>query len=240
MSKTKTRHHDSSRPVRTEGVRILTERPTVAGLVWLLAIVFVIGVSGGYLAWRFTAPGTGVGPAPSAGADAGEQWRARLARNPEDTEAVLGLAHVDLDAGRADDAERLYRQVLAKDPNNAEAIEHLGNVMLLRGQADAALKQYDEALRLKPDYIHALWDKAHVLQDVKRDYAAAILTWETFMGLVGAESRDGQTAKEAIADAQRAMRGGSPVEKAFDRKWRSSSPGKAGRASMLGARPFRV
>jgi tetratricopeptide (TPR) repeat protein len=146
--------------------------------------------------------------------DAGERWQARLAQNPDDIEAQLGLAHVHLDAGRADDAERLYRQVLARDPRNVEAVEHLGSVMLLRGQTDAALRQYEEALRLKPDYVHALWDKARVLQEVKKDYPAAILAWETFIGLVGAETQDAKTAKEFIADAQSAMRG-SPVDKAF-------------------------
>ncbi len=198
-------------------VQVLTGRPTVAGLMWLLLIVFVIGVSGGYLAWRFSAPATAPGPLPVPQADAGEQWRARLARNPDDLEALLGLAHAELDANRGDEAERLYRQALVKDPKNVEAIDHLGNVFLLRGDMNAALRQYDEALRLKPDYVHALWDKAHALQDVKKDYPAAILTWETFMGLVGADSRDGQTAKEYIAEAQRAMRG-SPVEKAFESK----------------------
>jgi tetratricopeptide (TPR) repeat protein len=214
MSKRKARHGDSRLPLPKDAAHVLTDRPTVAGLIWLLAIVFVIGVSGGYLAWRFSAPGA---TAPATGVDTGEAWRARLARNPDDLEAMLGLAHADLDAGRADEAERLYRQVLAKEPTNVEAVEHLGNVMLLRGQTEAALRQYDAALRLKPHYAHALWDKAHALQEVKKDYPAAILAWETFIGLVGADSRDGKTAKEFVADARQALRG-SRVEKAFDGK----------------------
>ncbi len=197
---------------------IMTGRPTVTGLICLLAIVFTIGVSGGYLAWRLSAPtGTASAPAQSAGVDATEQWRARLAQNPNDVEAMLGLAHAHLDANRPDEAEKVYRQVLVKDPKNVEAIEHLGTVYLLRGDADAALRQYDAALQLKPDYVHGLWDKARMLQEVKKDYPAAILTWETFAGLVGPDSQDGKTAKEYVAEAKNAMRG-SPVEKAFQKK----------------------
>ena len=197
---------------------MLTGRPTLAGLICLLAIVFTIGGSGGYLAWRLTAPsGPPAAQTQAAAPDATEQWRARLAQDPNDIDAMLGLAHAHLDANRPDEAERIYRQVLAKDPKNVEAVEHLGTVLLLRGDADAALRQYDEALRLKPDYVHALWDKARVLQEVKKDYPAAILTWQTFAGLVGPDTQDGKTAKQYIAEAQNAMRG-SPVEKAFQSK----------------------
>ena len=203
-------------PRRSRVPGILAGRPTMASVVWLVVITLTIGVSAGYLASRFAGSGA---PAPApAEADPGTPWRARLLQNPGDTEALLGLAHVHLDQQRLDEAEVIYRQVLAKEPKNVEAIDHLGTVMLARGQVDSALRQYDQALLIQPDYIHALWDKANLLQQVKKDYPAAIRVWESFLRVVGSESKDGKTAQGFIAEARQAMSGGSPVEKAFGGK----------------------
>ena len=203
-------------PRRSRVPGILAGRFTMASVVWLVVITLTIGVSAGYLASRFAGPGA---PAPApAEADPGTPWRARLLQNPGDIEALLGLAHVHLDQQRLDEAEAVYRQVLAKEPKNAEAIDHLGTVMLARGQADSALRQYDQALLIQPDYVHALWDKASLLQQVKKDYPAAIRAWENFLRVVGSESKDGKTAQGFIAEARQAMSGGSPVEKAFGGK----------------------
>jgi tetratricopeptide (TPR) repeat protein len=188
----------------------------MASVVWLVVITLTIGVSAGYLASRFAAPGA---PAPApAEADPGTPWRARLLQNPGDIEALLGLAHVHLDQQRLNEAEAIYQQVLSKEPKNVEAITHLGNIMMARGQADSALRQYDQALMIQPDYIHALWDKASLLQQAKKDYPAAIRVWESFLRAVGSESKDGKTAQGFIAEARQAMSGGSPVEKAFGGK----------------------
>ena len=203
-------------PRRSRIPGILAGRPTMASVVWLVAISLTIGVSAGYLASRFAGSGA---PAPApAEADPSTPWRARLLQSPGDIEALLGLAHVHLDQQRLDEAEVIYRQVLAKEPKNVEAIDHLGTVMLARGQVDSALRQYDQALLIQPDYIHALWDKANLLQQVKKDYPAAIRVWESFLRLVGPESKDGKTAQGFIAEARQAMSGGSPVEKAFGGK----------------------
>jgi tetratricopeptide (TPR) repeat protein len=195
---------------------ILAGRPTTASVVWLVVIALTIGVSAGYLASRLAGPGA---PASApAEADPSTPWRARLLQNPGDIEALLALAHVDLDQLRLDEAEALYRQVLSREPKNVEAIDHLGSVMLARGQTDSALRQYDRALLIQPDYIHALWDRASLLQQEKKDYPAAIRAWENFLRAVGSESKDGKTAQGFIALARQAMGGGSPVEKAFGGK----------------------
>ena len=198
--------------VGSELQRMLVGRPSVAGVIWLLAIVLVIGVSGGYLVYRAMGP-TNASVAGS-GSDPGAPWRARLLQNPQDVEALLGLAHVQLDQRQLDAAESLYNQVLALEPKNAEAITHLGTVLLERGQVDAALARYNGALAIDPRYVHALWDKANLLQRVKKDYAGAIRVWEAFIRVVGAESQDGKTAQGFIAEARKAMGGASPVERA--------------------------
>jgi tetratricopeptide (TPR) repeat protein len=114
-----------------------------------------------------------------------------------------------------DEAETLYRHVLSLQPKNVEAVTHLGTVMLGRGQAGAALRQYNQALAIQPDYLHALWDKGHLQQQVLQDYPAAIKTWEAFLRTVGPESQDGKTAQQFIAEAREAMKKASPVDKAF-------------------------
>jgi predicted Zn-dependent protease len=195
---------------------ILAGRPTVMGVVALMAVVLVIGVSGGYLASRFA--GSGAPTGGPAGQDPTTPWRARLLQNPQDVEALLGLAHIHLDQQRLDDAESVYRQVLSLQPKNVEAITHLGTVLLGRGQTAPALRQYDTALAIQPDYLHALWDKASVLQQVMQDYPAAIRTWESFVRAVGPDSQDGKTAQQFISEAREAMKKTSPVDKAFGKK----------------------
>jgi len=196
--------------------RLLVGRPSVASVVWLLVIALVIGISGGYLVYRAMGP-TNVTVAGS-GSDPGAPWRARLLQNPKDVEALLALAHVQLDQQQLDSAESLYQRVLAIEPKNTEAITHMGTVLLNRGQVDAALARYNKALAIDPHYVHALWDKANLLQQVKKNYGGAIRTWETFIQVVGAESQDGKTAQGFIAEAKKAMGAGSPIEKAFGRK----------------------
>jgi tetratricopeptide (TPR) repeat protein len=197
------------RDVAPRGTSALTRlaggRPRVVEIVALLAIGLVIGASAVYLAVRFTQPAGAptAGPAPTG--DPAAMWRARLLESPNDVEALLGLGHVQLDQQQLEEAERLYRHVLSMDAKNVEAITHLGNVFLSRGQPDEALRRYDEALRIQPAYVHALWDKANTLQDVKRDYPAAIQTWEAFIQQVGRDSQDGQTAAKRIVEARAAM-----------------------------------
>jgi len=195
---------------------LLAGRPTMAGVIWLIVITLVIGVSAGYLVSRFA--GSSGTTAGASGQDPGTPWRARLLQDPKDVEALLGLAHVELDRQKLEEAETLYRQVLSLQPKNVEAITHLGTVMLGRGQTDAALRQYNQALAIQPDYLHALWDKGNLQQQVLQDYQAAIKTWEAFLRTVGPESQDGKTAQQFIAEAREALTQASPVDKAFGGK----------------------
>jgi cytochrome c-type biogenesis protein CcmH/NrfG len=215
----KKRHSESElqrAPERTRVPGILAGRPTVGGVLALAAIVLVIGASGGYLIFRFAgSDGQAVGRMVT---DPSTPWRARLLKNPQDVEALLGLAHLHLDAQQLDEAEALYRQVLSLEPRNVEAITHQGSVLLGRGQADAALREYERALAIQPDYVHALWDRAHLLQQVMQDYPAAIRAWEAFIRVVGPESQDGKTAQQFIRDAREAPQNASPVDKAFGKK----------------------
>ena len=211
QKKRKTPVEVARKDVGNEMKRLLVGRPTVTGVLWLLVIALVIGVSGGYLIFRAMGPATPTTPAGGGtGPDPAAPWRARLLQNPKDVEALLGIAHVQLDQQQLDAAEELYKQVLGLDPKNVEAVTHMGSVLLGRGQADAALAKYNEALAINPRYVHALWDKANLLQQVKKDYAGAIRVWESFIQVVGADSQDGKSAQNFIAEARKAMGGGKP------------------------------
>jgi len=218
MAKRRQKQVDSSRRVadKRNVPGMLAGRPTVGGVIALTAIALVIGVSGGYLAFRVAGPSAPA--ADQAGQDPTTPLRARLLQNPQDVEALLGLAHIHLDRERLDDAEAIYRQVLSLQPKNVEAITHLGTVLLGRGQTVAALREYDAALAIQPDYVHALWDKATLLQEVMQDYPAAIRTWEAFARAVGPDSQDAKTAERFIGEARDAMQNASPVDKAFGKK----------------------
>jgi len=188
-------------PLTGVAIGLLGGRPSVGALVALVAIALVIGVSGGYLAFRLSAPSSP--PVPMD--DPAAPLRARLAQEPRDISALLALAHIHLDRQELDRAESLYRQVLALDAKNAEAITHMGNVLLARGQGEAALAKYEEALRVQPSYVHALWDKANFFQQVRHDYPEAIRAWEAFIQAVGPDSQDGRTGRAFIAQAREAM-----------------------------------
>ncbi len=195
-------------PVRRPGV---TVAPTVLALG--AAAVLMLGFAGGYIVATNVGPDRGAGQAAGPGpqtqinpelAILGE----RLKRDPNDVEALLRLAHVHLDQGQNDAAKAMYQRVLQIDPRNAEAVTHLGNVILAEGRADEALRRYDEALAIDPKYLHALWDKATLLQQTKGTPAAAVPVWEAVLKVVPPGSPDALKAQEMLAAARQGRAGG--------------------------------
>jgi tetratricopeptide (TPR) repeat protein len=65
---------------------------------------------------------------------------------PDQTSVLIHLARIDLQEGRAADAEGRLRKVLRADPSDTEALFILAAVLRLQGRADeaaATLKEYD-------------------------------------------------------------------------------------------------
>lgn len=114
---------------------------------------------------------------------------------------LLEETHLLLDQGQLVQAEKQYRSILDRDPDNPEALTHIGNIAARQGDIDQALRYYDAALRRDPSYLHALWDKGLALRDMGND-RAAIETWEAFVRLVPAESKDAATVSQWMAEAQ--------------------------------------
>jgi tetratricopeptide (TPR) repeat protein len=192
-----------------------SRRPAVLGAVGVGILGF--GVTLGVLVTHYTTPAPvepvmGAGPAAAMGeggppvAPPGMPGAGPAAGAPrpipkEVLQGMLQAAHQSLDAGRYPEAIAAYKAVLRREPQNVEAITHLGVILALAGHADNALEAFDRALSIDPDYAHALWDKAGLLYETKRDYAAAIATWERFVR-VGPPGPDREQALAKIKEAQ--------------------------------------
>lgn len=174
------------------------------------AVVLMIGFAGGYIVATNVGPDRGPGEPQASSPQISPELAIlgeRLQRDPNDTQVLLRLAHVHLDQGQNDVARAMYERVLQIDRRNAEAITHLGNVAAAEGRTDDALKRYDEALAIDPNYLHALWDKAVLLQRAKSAPAAAIPVWEAILKIVPAASSDAQKAQEMLAAARQGRAG---------------------------------
>jgi tetratricopeptide (TPR) repeat protein len=73
-----------------------------------------------------------------------------LARNPNNREAMLGLARAQRTLGESDKARTLLEAVLAQDPENAKALTELGMLALASGQMEEAETFFRKAIALDP------------------------------------------------------------------------------------------
>lgn len=119
----------------------------------------------------------------------------------EDLKSRLAAAHAYVDQQRFAQALPIYQQILEQDPHNVEALTHLAIVQASTDQLDAALATFDRALAMDPDNLHALWNKAQALFEIKQDYAASIPLWERIVA-IARESPDAATARRYIERAR--------------------------------------
>ena len=210
-----TRGTDPSHAPQPPGRGPWSRRPLVIAGAAVGCLAF--GVLLGVLVVRYTAPappdpmagmpGMGTmpgmaeatGPGASPPAVAGE---GKLAAIPTGTlDGMLRAAHASLDAGRYQEAIAAYRAVLKREPANVDAITHLGVILAVAGHADEALAAFDRALAINPDDLHALWEKARALQDLRQDFAGAIAAWERVVTLTPL-GQDREQAEARIRDAR--------------------------------------
>ena len=70
--------------------------------------------------------------------------------NPQSPEAILGLARLDLLAGRIQGAEQLFLQAFEVDPENSLVIESLGQFYLTQNRFDEAVRHLSRGIELTP------------------------------------------------------------------------------------------
>jgi len=93
----------------------------------------------------------------------------------------LQLAH-QLDAqGQALEALKLYDRVLTADPTNVEALTYRGWLLKRAGLPDDAQASLDRAIALDPTYPDAHFFRGMLLYQDRRDPAAAIPEFETYL-----------------------------------------------------------
>ena len=91
-----------------------------------------------------------------------ERYRERTERNPKDTEALEGLAILQVKRGDYAGAIDAYRRLLALEPDNHNARLGLGRALALHGQYPQAVEQFREVLAQNPNDSDALEAMAQV------------------------------------------------------------------------------
>jgi putative PEP-CTERM system TPR-repeat lipoprotein len=95
--------------------------------------------------------------------EAKQAYEQALALNPNQGEALLGLARHAMGQRDQDGAQRYIADAMAKDPKNPDVWMAHGAMLRLQGKQEEALGAYDQVLKLKPDHRTAHIEKAYVL-----------------------------------------------------------------------------
>ncbi|MCB1056972.1 MAG: tetratricopeptide repeat protein [Acidobacteria bacterium] len=136
-------------PLRVHGATEATGEPSAAGGGPMTG-------GGGAAAPQ---PGAGSGPAVAAV----RQLQERVAQNPDDADAVLGLANANFDISNWTRAIELYEHYLELRPDDADVLSDLGICYRAQGDFDDAVASFDKALAKDPDHWLARFNKAIVL-----------------------------------------------------------------------------
>lgn len=77
--------------------------------------------------------------------------------NPENYNANLNLARLDLYHGKKEEASARLLDMISKNPDTAEAYIQLANIHLLDKDIDKAIELYEQSLEITPDNIYVLY-----------------------------------------------------------------------------------
>lgn len=127
-----------------------------------------------------------------------QEYRARLAKNPRDVPALLGMADLNLQRQNPKEAIHYYKRVLEIEPENPQALAPIGLIIGGAGYVDEALSIFERVLARNPNDPLALWGKGWTLYEGKRDYAGAIQAWERLLAAPGLAADTDQIASLLI------------------------------------------
>lgn len=134
-----------------------------------------------------------------------QEYRARLARNPRDIEALFGMAGLNLQRQNPKEAIDYYKRVLDIDPENPEALASIGLILGGAGYVDPALNIFERVLARNPNYPLALWSKASILYEKKQDYAGAIQAWEQLLATSALAPEDTDQVARLLIEARKRL-----------------------------------
>src|SRR5262245_3598446 len=72
-------------------------------------------------------------------------YQEMLARNPDDVDAIGGVAAIALQTRNFDSAIELFRRALQLAPNSVDAMNNLGVALAQRGRSDEAIELWHRA-----------------------------------------------------------------------------------------------
>jgi len=106
-----------------------------------------------------------------------KECRAATELSPEDADAWVSLARVQVKLGRIDDARDALTRALALDAANSAAHNYLGVLAERSGDLRAARRYYQQAITLDPDSAQAHFHLGNVLSTL-RQHESAIRAYE--------------------------------------------------------------
>ena len=142
------------------------------------------------------AMGSGMGGPPAGGAPAGMpqgqmpaqvmqmigEYREKLAKNPDDVEANIGLGNLEFDSNQWEKAVEHYQKALDKSPGNADVRVDMAVAYHNLGQNDKAKAEMERVTKEHPDHRNAWLNLGVVCSDMG-DKAGAIKSWEQYLKL---------------------------------------------------------
>jgi cytochrome c-type biogenesis protein CcmH/NrfG len=207
-------------PSPAQAVGTLWSRPVFAVSVIGLLILIVGG--GGFLLGRVTQDTSTEGMGREAGAAGmgnGAQMitalEARLTQNPRDLEALVGLGRIYLQTGQLPKAIEVYKRALDIDGTNVSALSGMAMILAQAGHSDQALMLFNRVLAINPQLPMALLFKGRILYEDKKDYTAAIASWEQFLRVMpqgGSADVVRGWIEEARTEARKAEEDGRPTK----------------------------
>jgi tetratricopeptide (TPR) repeat protein len=106
-----------------------------------------------------------------------DDYRERLAANPNDLDALIFLGNANFDIQRYDAALELYRRALALDARNIRVRTDMASALRHTGKLDEALAELRRVLAQEPTHPAALYNLGWMLANDKNDLAGADDNW---------------------------------------------------------------
>ncbi|MHB0884898.1 MAG: tetratricopeptide repeat protein [Bacillota bacterium] len=149
------------------------------GLLLAVGIGIMIGMTIGGARDRAAAP-----PTNQTGSDPSSQLialEARVAKNPNDAQALYDLADAVNNQGDYAKAVGYYERALALRPNDLNIMTDLGTAYYYSGDPDKGLDTYAKVLKVDPKFQNALYNKGVVLLYGKKDKAGAAAAIQAYL-----------------------------------------------------------
>jgi hypothetical protein len=145
---------------------------------------------------RSTGGGTPVGPPAPVMAEL-QALRGRLARNPKDLAALVGLGDMEFDAQKFDRAHGYFTRALALDPSNPDVRTDDAIAQHMTGHDLDALAELDHVLVQRPRFAPAIFNRGVVLQAIGRR-SDAITAFQRYLTIAGPDDPRAADAKAAL------------------------------------------